>query len=150
MSSVASEYVWMPDPRDPDDGEMVETLLLTRRYAIALPETMPRRHVGIPSWQIAGMLDAKREVDEPKIMAFAGRVADALFGEGNWTHGERAEIVARKSEQLIAAMAACGCTLNNAVMQHMFLALPVIPELRLTDLGLVDVTTFGFVDLFVK
>ncbi|MGN6685528.1 MAG: adenine deaminase C-terminal domain-containing protein, partial [Devosia sp.] len=63
---------------------------------------------------------------------------------------ERAEIVARKSEQLIAAMAACGCTLNNAVMQHMFLALPVIPELRLTDLGLVDVTRFGFVDLFVK
>jgi adenine deaminase len=35
-------------------------------------------------------------------------------------------------------------------MQHMFLALPVIPELRLTDLGLVDVTRFGFVDLFVK
>lgn len=95
MSSVASEYVWMPDPRDPDDGELVETLLLTRRYAIALPETMPRRHVGIPSWQIAGMLDAKREVDEPKIMSFAGRVADALFGEGNWTHGERSEIVAR-------------------------------------------------------
>ncbi|MBN9304915.1 MAG: adenine deaminase [Devosia sp. 67-54] len=63
---------------------------------------------------------------------------------------ERAEIVARKSEQLIAAMAACGCTLNNAVMQHMFLALPVIPELRLTDLGLVDVSKFGFVDLFVK
>ena len=63
---------------------------------------------------------------------------------------ERAEIVARKSEKLIAAMAQCGCTLNNAVMQHMFLALPVIPELRLTDMGLVDVTKFGFVDLFEK
>jgi adenine deaminase len=63
---------------------------------------------------------------------------------------ERAEIVARKSEQLIAAMTACGCTLNNAVIQHMFLALPVIPELRLTDLGLVDVTKFDFVDLFEK
>ena len=61
---------------------------------------------------------------------------------------ERAEIVARKSEKLIAAMAQCGCTLNNAVMQHMFLALPVIPELRLTDMGLVDVTKFAFVDLF--
>ena len=45
-------------------------------------------------------------------------------------------------------MRQCGCTLNNAVMQHMFLALPVIPELRLTDMGLVDVTKFGFVDLF--
>jgi adenine deaminase len=61
---------------------------------------------------------------------------------------ERAEIVAQKSEGLVAAMAECGCTLNNAVMQHMFLALPVIPQLRLTDLGLVDVTRFELVDLF--
>jgi adenine deaminase len=61
---------------------------------------------------------------------------------------ERAEVVARKSEQLVAAMAACGCTLHNAVMQHMFLALPVIPELRLSDLGVVDVTKFELVDLF--
>jgi adenine deaminase len=62
---------------------------------------------------------------------------------------ERAEVVAKKSEQLVVAMAQCGCTLNNAVMQHMFLALPVIPQLRITDLGLVDVTRFDFVDLFV-
>jgi adenine deaminase len=61
---------------------------------------------------------------------------------------ERAEIVAQKSEKLIEAMAACGCTLNNAVMQHMFLALPVIPHLRVTDLGLVDVTKFELVSLF--
>ena len=31
----------------------------------------------------------------------------------------------------------------------MLLALPVIPELRITDLGLVDVRTFERVDLFV-
>ena len=61
---------------------------------------------------------------------------------------ERAEIVAKKSEQLVTAMAACGCLLNNAVMQHMFLALPVIPELRVTDVGLVDVTKFELVSLF--
>jgi adenine deaminase len=61
---------------------------------------------------------------------------------------ERAEVVARKSERVIEAMAACGCRLNNAVIQHMFLALPVIPALRLTDLGLVDVTKFELVDLF--
>ena len=61
----------------------------------------------------------------------------------------RAEIVAAKSAGLVAAMAACGCRLNNAVMQHMFLALPVIPALRVTDLGLVDVARFELVDLFV-
>lgn len=31
-----------------------------------------------------------------------------------------------------------------------FLALPVIPEIKLTDLGLFDVTKFGFVDLEIK
>jgi adenine deaminase len=30
-----------------------------------------------------------------------------------------------------------------------FLALPVIPRLKITDLGLVDVDKFEFVDLFV-
>jgi adenine deaminase len=63
---------------------------------------------------------------------------------------ERAEIVAKKAEAVRMAMVQCGCTLNNALIQHMFVALPVIPELRLTDLGLVDVTRFEFVDLFVQ
>ena len=39
-------------------------------------------------------------------------------------------------------MQACGCGLNNAFMQHSLLALVVIPELRISDLGLVDVTKF--------
>jgi adenine deaminase len=62
---------------------------------------------------------------------------------------ERAEVVARKAEAVRMAMVQCGCTMHNALIQHMFVALPVIPELRLTDMGLVDVTKFGFVDLFV-
>jgi len=62
---------------------------------------------------------------------------------------ERAEIVAKKAEAVRLAMVQCGCTMNNALIQHMFVALPVIPELRLTDMGLVDVTKFDFVDLFV-
>ncbi|MEM8862936.1 MAG: adenine deaminase C-terminal domain-containing protein, partial [Chloroflexota bacterium] len=61
---------------------------------------------------------------------------------------ERAETVAAKADQMVAAMAECGCTLNNAYMQHSLLALVVIPELRISDLGLVDVTKFEFVDLF--
>jgi len=50
--------------------------------------------------------------------------------------------VATKAEQIVQAMADCGCTLNNAYMQHSLLALVVIPELRISDLGLVDVTRF--------
>ena len=63
---------------------------------------------------------------------------------------ERAEVVAAKAERMVAAMATCGCTLNNAYMQHSLLALAVIPELRISDLGLVDVTQFRMTDLFLE
>jgi len=62
---------------------------------------------------------------------------------------ERAEVVAQKAEQLVQAMRACGCTLNNAFMQHSLLALVVIPELRISDKGLIDVRTFEKTELFV-
>ena len=55
--------------------------------------------------------------------------------------------VAAAAERMVAAMAECGCTLNNAYMQHSLLALVVIPELRISDLGLVDVTKFELTDL---
>lgn len=62
---------------------------------------------------------------------------------------ERAEIVAAKAHKLVEAMRSVGCTLNNAYMQHSLLALVVIPELRISDIGLVDVRTFEKVELFV-
>jgi len=62
---------------------------------------------------------------------------------------ERAEIVAAKAQNLVEAMRRCGCTLNNAFMQHSLLALVVIPELRISDEGLIDVTTFKRAELFV-
>lgn len=62
---------------------------------------------------------------------------------------ERAEIVAEKASRMVEAMRACGCTLNNAYMQHSLLALVVIPELRLSDIGLVDVRTFEKVPVVI-
>ncbi|MEL6297014.1 MAG: adenine deaminase [Pseudomonadota bacterium] len=59
------------------------------------------------------------------------------------------EVVAKQADQLSAAMQAAGCTLNNAYMQHSLLALVVIPELRISDIGLIDVRTFERVPLFV-
>ena len=50
--------------------------------------------------------------------------------------------VAAKAQNMVDAMETCGCSLNNAYMQHSLLALVVIPELRISDLGLVDVRTF--------
>lgn len=58
--------------------------------------------------------------------------------------------VAANTDRMMDAMRTCGCTLNNAYMQHSLLALVVIPELRISDLGLVDVRTFEFTDVIVK
>ena len=62
---------------------------------------------------------------------------------------ERAEIVAGKASRLVEAMRECGCTLNNAYMQHSLLALVVIPELRISDKGLIDVTRFAETSVLV-
>lgn len=62
---------------------------------------------------------------------------------------EPAELVAAKADKMVAAMQAMGCDLNNAYMQHSLLALVVIPELRISDIGIIDVTQFKKVDLFI-
>lgn len=61
---------------------------------------------------------------------------------------ERAEVVARKAATILRGFESCGCRLNNPNMQLSLLALVVIPELRISDLGLVDVKTFQFVPVF--
>lgn len=53
-----------------------------------------------------------------------------------------AQEVAQKADRMVQAMIDCGCTLNNAYMQHSLLALVVIPELRISDKGLIDVRQF--------
>ncbi len=58
---------------------------------------------------------------------------------------ERAEVVAQQASTVLAGFRACGCVLNNPNMQLSLLALVVIPELRISDLGLVDVTSFEFI-----
>jgi adenine deaminase len=62
---------------------------------------------------------------------------------------EPAEAVAAKASQMVEAMRRCGCRMNNAYMQHSLLALVVIPELRISDVGLIDVRRFKKTDLFV-
>ncbi|NTW08265.1 MAG: adenine deaminase [Anaerolineaceae bacterium] len=55
-----------------------------------------------------------------------------------------AEEVARKASGVLEGFRACGCNLESPNMQLSLLALVVIPELRISDLGLVDVTRFSF------
>jgi adenine deaminase len=62
---------------------------------------------------------------------------------------EPLENVRSRMDGLLKAARALGSPLANPFMVLSFLALPVIPALKLTDRGLVDVGKFDFVPLFV-
>ena len=59
-----------------------------------------------------------------------------------------AEVVER-SHAVVAAAAQLGCTIEAPFQLLAFLALSVIPSLKLTDRGLVDVDAFELVPLEV-
>lgn len=59
------------------------------------------------------------------------------------------EIVSVKTKALICAARSLGVTAEDPLMTLAFMALPVIPKLKLTDKGLVDVEKFQHVPLFL-
>jgi len=60
------------------------------------------------------------------------------------------ETVRRQMDALLAAVHQLGSPLHDPFMTLGFLALPVIPSLKLTDMGLVDVDKFEIVPLFLN
>lgn len=60
------------------------------------------------------------------------------------------ETVRRQMDELVEAAHDLGSPLHDPLMTLGFLALEVIPSLKLTDQGLVDVEQFDFVPLFVE
>ncbi len=63
---------------------------------------------------------------------------------------KNAELVSKQASTVLEGFEACGCTLNNPNMQLSLLGLVVIPEIRLTDNGLVDVQRFEFIPVVVE
>ena len=57
--------------------------------------------------------------------------------------------VQEKIENLDRAAAQIGCKIDEPFMSMAFLSLSVIPELKITDKGLIDVNKFEVTDLFV-
>ena len=55
--------------------------------------------------------------------------------------------VSKQLASVLEGFKACGCTLNNPNMQLSLLGLVVIPELRLSDLGLLNVKNFKFISV---
>lgn len=60
------------------------------------------------------------------------------------------EEMATLAHDELAAAVALGCTLPNPFIAMAFVALPVIPRLKLTDFGLVDVEQFAVIPLYAK
>ncbi|WP_418792440.1 adenine deaminase [Phosphitispora sp. TUW77] len=107
---------------------------------------------------VIGSNDADMELAVREVIAYGGGMAVALEGRvtaglplpvaGLMAEGNLCDVSLKLSE-LKKAVGELGCNLEAPFMAMSFLALPVIPELKLTDKGLVDVNKFGFVSLFV-
>ncbi len=107
---------------------------------------------------VVGCNDADMEAAAREVINFGGGMAVASEGRvtaglplpvaGLMADGDAREVSLKISE-LKKAASNLGCSLDEPFMAMSFLALPVIPELKITDKGLVDVNKFDFVSLFV-
>ncbi|PWH14227.1 MAG: adenine deaminase [Anaerolineae bacterium] len=122
---------------------------LTARCAIATTVAHDSHHMLVLGTEDAYMAQAANRLAEIgggqvviKDGHIIGEVRLPIAGLMSDAHVEE---VAQQAETVLDGFRACGCTLNNPNMQLSLLALVVIPELRLSDKGLVDVTRFDFV-----
>ncbi|OGO01673.1 MAG: adenine deaminase [Chloroflexi bacterium RBG_13_53_26] len=93
------------------------------------------------------MFEAIREIERLQgglVVAGEGHILASLpLPIAGLLSDEPLEAVVAKLAYLESVAADLGCTLNSPFSTLSFLALPVIPEIRLTDLGLVDVESYG-------
>lgn len=96
--------------------------------------------VGSDARNIAAALNAVRDRKGGFAVVKDGVViAELALPMGGLMTHEPPKQVVRRLRSLRAASQAIGCTLHEAFLQMAFLSLPVIPALKLTDRGLVDV-----------
>jgi len=96
-------------------------------------------HMAIAANRLAEMKGGQVVVKDGNVI---GQVALPIAG---LMSNKRADIVAEEAATVLKGFRACGCKISNPNMQFSLLALVVIPDLRISDLGLVDVNTFSFI-----
>lgn len=94
--------------------------------------------------QVAKMQGGLVVVKEGRVMASLKLPIAGLLSE------DGVEAVAEKHEKLVEASRSLGSKLKSPFMNLSMLALPVIPEISITDIGLIDVTQFKPLKLWVK
>ncbi|SNZ04144.1 Adenine deaminase [Terribacillus aidingensis] len=60
------------------------------------------------------------------------------------------ETVVSQVSDLVKAWEKLGCSMTDPIMTFSLIALPVIPEIRITNRGLADVTTFKLIDVIIS
>jgi adenine deaminase len=133
---------------------LVQGFQFKARCAIASTVAHDSHHMVVVGTDEADMaLAANRlaEMGGGQIVVKEGRVIGKVaLPIAGLMSNERAESVARQAASVLDGFRACGCQLNNPNMQLSLLALVVIPELRISDLGLVDVTRFDFIPVLER
>lgn len=121
----------------------------TRKCAIASTVAHDSHHMIVAGTDEASMAVAANELakcDGGQVVVLDGKVVGLVeLPIGGLMSAERADIVAKKAAGVLEGFKMCGSELNNPNMQLSLLALVVIPELRISDKGLVDVSQFDFV-----
>lgn len=105
--------------------------------------------VGMSDDELCRAINRVREIGGGLVAADGERIIcdlplpiAGLMSDGN------AEFVAERMEDLNEAAYSLGCDLKSPFMALSFLALPVIPKLKITDLGLVDVEKMKLISIF--
>ena len=107
--------------------------------------------VGTNEDDMAMAVNKLAEVGGGQVVVRKGKVIGLIeLPLGGLMSTERADVVAKKAAAILEGFHQIGCELNNPNMTMSLLALPVIPQLRLTDKGLVDVTHFRFIPVIER
>jgi len=106
--------------------------------------------IGVSSSEICRAVNRLREINGGLVAVSGGNIKNELpLSIAGLMSGEEVGFVAEKMEQLNKSAFELGCHLRNPFMTLSFLALPVIPKLKITDYGLVDVEKMKLTSLLV-
>ena len=107
--------------------------------------------IGVNNDEICKAVNRLREINGGLVAVSRGNIKGELpLPIAGLMSDKEAGFVAEKMKQLNKSASDLGCHLRNPFMALSFLALPVIPKLKITDYGLVDVEKMELTDLFVS
>lgn len=122
------------------EGAMASTVAHDSHNMIIIgtnDEDMYKAAVELVKSQGGKVIVNKGQVLSKLALPIAGLMSDKDF-----------EFVIQKSEELDSAAKSIGCKINDPFMTMSFLSLSVIPEIKITDKGVVDVLQSKFIDIF--